>query len=257
MESLLNIESDKGKLVGFIKFIDKDYILNSSKGQIFLKDITYFSESGGPGINDFFEGKTDDGKDGLEIIKDTSFLKGYDAKVYITSFVAMYDKDFDENSRLKNDSKKKIIDSGITKESNKNAERPFLIFPINSFFNAEKYLYNKYLNAYYNLGIDKKSFVYNKKLKGLESFWAGQIRYGKEEVIRKDSEKLTQAFLSKKSDYKDQREFRIGVTIQKEAGCMPEGFEICFHPKSWEYEKDNKKWEIRKDLESICLNDFE
>ena len=266
MESLPNIESDKGHLVGFIKFIDKDYILNSSKGQIFLNDITYFSENGGPGINDFFEGKTADGQDGYKIIKECSFLKGYDAKVYIAAFTAIYDKDFDKNSRLKNDIKKRIRDSGITKESNASAERPLLIFPVNSFVHAGKDLLRKYLLDYYNMEIDKKSFVYNEKSEGLESFWTGQIRYAEKKSILVSSmsteelikANLLQAYLEKDIKFEEQKEFRIGVTIQKQSESMPNnGFNISFHPKSWKYEKDNKKWEIRKDLESICLNDFE
>lgn len=256
-KDLCSNDTDKGNIIGFIKFIDQIYINDASKGVFYFKELSFFNDNGKLGIQDDNEGRTFDGTSGLDIIKNGTFLGEYDVNVYTTSFTKIFDTDFDENCRLKDKVKDAIIKSGITKESNENVERPLLVFPGTDFWGAVKYSYYKYLFAFYKYKEEENGYVYDEESKVLESFWAGQIRYGEKKITREDSETLIQAFLSKDSKFKNQEEYRIGVTIQREAGCMPEGIKIYFHPKYWEYEKDNKKWEIRKDLGSICLNDFE
>lgn len=254
-KDLCSNDTDKGNIIGFIKFIDQEYINDASKGKFYFNELSYFTNNGTLGIQDNNEGKAFDGTPGLDIIKNETFLEKYAVNVYTTSFTKIFDTDFDENCRLKETVKCAIIKSGITKESNEKVERPLLVFPGTDFEGAVKYSYHKYLSKYYKE--EENGYVYNEELEELESFWAGQIRYGEEKITRGDIETLIQAFLSKGSKFKNQEEYRIGVTSQKKAGCMLKGIEIYFHPKSWVYEKDNKKWEIRKDLGSICLNDFE
>lgn len=259
------------KIIGFIKFNDKKYIDSLQRGNVYANDIKYYNDHGVDGIKDACEGKMRNGVPFDEILEKNFFLgKDFKHKAYISSFVTIYDDDFElDTGQIKEDVAKEI-QLGLKEE------RPFAVFPVNPFIDALKYtFYYDYLNNYYEY-VQQNDNKYSKwqikqNLLEFKNFNANKIHYsdgrnGIEEL--NTSNQLKEALLDKPINFKGQREYRVIVTVsmEKSLNKFADAIYIKLIPSLYRYKssvesenQSNEVWNKKNygDLFKLNKSDFD